>query len=265
MSEHPADEAAPLRTSFVADAARRALLDKVLPIEGWLEPDEAWALHSAALSVAADRQDPVVVEIGSWKGRSTIAMALALKAKSNGILFAIDPHTGSKEHQELFGVVDTHADFERNINAAGVGTIVRPLRMTSHDARQRFANRSVDLLFVDGSHEYEDVLQDIDDWTPTLKEAAIVAFNDVWWPGVCRALLERVLNRRSPFRNPRMAANTLIFDIRWHRPWTAADAVSNVKARMPFIVRHRLRRIRRFVPEPLVRLWMSAARRWVGA
>ncbi|HEY8866738.1 MAG TPA: class I SAM-dependent methyltransferase [Solirubrobacteraceae bacterium] len=82
----------------------------------------------------------------------------------------------------------------------------------SHRARCTF-------LFVDGSHRYEDVLRDIDDWTSALADVATVAFHDaVTYPGVRRALEERVTPPDSPFHNLRVVEETLVADFR--RPAT---------------------------------------------
>src|SRR5436190_433141 len=57
-----------------ADALWRAIDN----IEGWLHPMEAWVLHEEVRQI--DRIAPVVVEIGSWKGRS----ALSLRSTTRG-------------------------------------------------------------------------------------------------------------------------------------------------------------------------------------
>ena len=181
------------------------LSTRLSTIEGWLFADEAWELYHSAASLG--HPTPTVVEIGSWKGKSTIALALGLLESAGGNLYAIDPHMGSSESPAL----DTYADFLHNIKSAAVSSVVTPLRMRSHDARERFRPASVDLLFVDGSHEYEDVLRDIDDWSPTLTDGAIIGFNDPLSPGVCRALLQRVVVSGSPFHNRRLVNNTMFF------------------------------------------------------
>jgi hypothetical protein len=96
------------------------------------------------------------------------------------------------------------------------------------------ADRSVSVLFVDGSHEYPDVAQDIDDWTTALVPGAFVGFNDPWLAGVKRALLERVCRTGSPYRNARWMVNSLFFDYLPDAPWTRQDAA-------------RLRRLRTFL------------------
>ncbi|MGH7330009.1 MAG: class I SAM-dependent methyltransferase, partial [Polyangiaceae bacterium] len=83
------------------------------------------------------------------------------------------------------------------------------IRTTSAEARVVYDGEPIDLLFIDGSHDYEDVLADIDLWTPLLADNAIVAFNDPYSPGVNRALRERMLSRRLPVEAPRHVNNTL--------------------------------------------------------
>jgi len=193
------------------DADRlQALLDGV---EGWLHFDEAEALFSMVAGAPQDGRPISVVEIGSWKGRSTIAMAAALASLSGGgRVLAVDPHTGSVEHRAEYGAVDTFSEFCANIDRSGLGAFIEPVRRPSHEARPLVPDRSVDSLFIDGSHEYADVLQDIDDWVSSLRPGARVAYNDASWPGVYRALRERVVRRGTPYRNPRLVRSTLFVE-----------------------------------------------------
>jgi predicted O-methyltransferase YrrM len=171
---------------------RSELLARVEGIEGYLSEDEAWALYLAASACKSD--DPRIVEIGSYKGRSAVAIGSALAERGRGMLFAVDPHapTGKASYTIEHGDQDTYAEFNANIARAGVATFVTSIRATSKEARDRYDGRAIDMLFVDGSHDYDDVLVDIDTWAPLLAENAIVAFNDTYAPGVNRALRERV-------------------------------------------------------------------------
>jgi predicted O-methyltransferase YrrM len=198
--------------------------------------DELWALCEATRSFPG--VEPLnVVEIGSWKGRSTIALALGVRGRGAGRVYAIDPHTGSKEHQEVLGRVDTFGDFLHNIKKAGVAEVVEPIQSTSHDASRRFKANSVHVLFIDGSHEYLDVLRDIEDWAPLLRDGAIVALNDPLYPGVNRALREVVLTRRSPYRYAAYVANTLFFRFHRDKQWRPSDWVRLIRLRVLLAVR----------------------------
>lgn len=207
------------------DPSITALADLVSGIEGWTYPEELWALYEVARNFPGS-EPLTVVEIGSWKGRSTVALALGVSRRGNGKVYAVDPHTGSREHIDVFGRVDTFSDFLLNIDKAGLASVVEPIRSTSHDARVRFERNSVNVLFIDGSHEYQDVLTDIEDWAPILADAAVVAFNDPLYPGVYRALREVVLRSPSPYRNARYVANTLFFAFHRRMRWRLKDSVA---------------------------------------
>ena len=188
---------------------RDALLAKVRGVEGYLSDDEAWALYRAVCDNAA--QAPRVVEIGSYKGKSTIALASALVEKGAGSLVAVDPHapTGKESYVREHGEQDTYAEFERNVAYAGVSNYVTSIRATSRDARKRYDMRPIDVLFIDGSHDYDDVLADIDTWTPLVNRDGIVAFNDTYVPGVNLAIRERIASGFLPLSDFRHVNNTL--------------------------------------------------------
>ena len=152
-----------------------------------------------------------VVEIGSSRGRSTIAAGHALRgASQGGTLYAIDPQDDDRFQQ-----------LRTNLSSAGVESVVRMIRATSREARKQFAE-PVDLIFIDGSHEYEDVRDDLRDWLPLVRPGGIVAVNDPFWWGVARALRER-LRLRGPLRSPRFVDNTLFFSYLPDAGWTRED------------------------------------------
>jgi predicted O-methyltransferase YrrM len=209
--------------SVVPRQGRQELVETLRSIPGWLGDDEAWALHEMVRSQTTTGGPLTVVEIGSWQGRSTIALASGLRSGVGGTLYAVDPHHGTALH-ETTGVPDTYPAFLDNIREAGLSSYVRTLRARSTDARSDFVDGSVDVLFVDGSHAYADLLRDIDEWVSALAESAAVAFHDATaYPAVKRALDERVLCANSPFRNPNLIQDTLIVDFRRDQSWTVRD------------------------------------------
>ena len=188
---------------------RPELLAKVAGIEGYLSDDEAWALYLAARTCTTNA--PRIVEIGSYKGRSTIALGTALVERHAGSLVAIDPHapTGKTSYTLEHGDADTFAEYEANLARAGVAAYVTSLRATSTQARSNYDGRPIDVLFIDGSHDYDDVLADIDAWAPLLGPGAVVAFNDPYVPGVNRAIRERIASGALTLASYRHVNNTL--------------------------------------------------------
>jgi predicted O-methyltransferase YrrM len=217
------------------------LAERVANIDGWTGLDELLALYEAVRDFPLPRA-LTVVEIGSWKGRSTLALALGLRARGSGRVYAIDPHTGNTESIAIHGNIDTFDEFIRNIQLAGVADVVESIRSSSHDARARFTDGSVDVLFIDGSHEYSDVVMDINDWATTLADGSIVAFNDPLFPGVHRAIRELVLVKGAPYRLHRYVENTLFFTFGKEAQWRLQDSIVLVWHRCMLSVRDRAQR-----------------------
>lgn len=182
MSRDPlsAEERAAFHQAFVA-------------VEGWLSESEGELLYRLARRC---RPPGVIVEIGSWKGRSTICLAKGSLAGSRVPVYAIDPHTGSPEHRREFGEVWTLGAFRANVRGAGVEEIVRPLVQTSEEAARDFTE-SVALIFIDGPHEYEAVRRDFEAWFCKVAEGGVMAFHDTsYWNGPGRLMGERVFPSR---------------------------------------------------------------------
>lgn len=119
----------------------------------------------------------IVVEIGSWQGKSTVWLASALINKKNAKLYAVDPHKGSPEKSGEFGHVNTFDNFSQNISNAGVAKKVIPIKKKSAEAAREFSGKA-DLVFIDGSHLYEEVKSDFSLWKRRLKQSGWMIFHD---------------------------------------------------------------------------------------
>jgi predicted O-methyltransferase YrrM len=201
---------------------REALAAKLRRVDGFLSEDEGWALYQAARRCAQAAANPRIVEIGSYKGRSTIVLASALAEQGRGSVVAIDPHkpTGKESYAKEHGERDTYAEFLENLAKAAVEPYVVSVRKIAAQARAEYDMQPIDLLFIDGSHDYDDVVADIELWAPLLADRAIVAFNDPYAPGVNRALRERMAGL--PFASLRHVNNTLFALARRDRPTSRA-------------------------------------------
>lgn len=167
-------------------------------VEGWLTREEGELLYRLARQYTGRG---VIVEIGSFKGRSTIWLAKGSEAGAGVPVYAIDPHTGSEEHQAIAGgQVWTYDEFLANLHRAGVEELVHPLVTTSAQAATSF-RLPVELLFIDGNHCYEAVRQDFDLWFPKLIEGGYLLMHDtIRWDGPRRVARESLYRSRH-FRN----------------------------------------------------------------
>ncbi len=139
------------------------VLDRVVAVEGWLSDEQARRLYDRAAALTADA---TIVEIGSFRGRSTIVLASAAAAGISVI--AIDPHAGGDRgpreitpDREL-GDTD-HAAFVENLARAGVIERVDHVRSESDAAHPRVSG-PVDLLYVDGAHRLGPARRDLLGW-----------------------------------------------------------------------------------------------------
>lgn len=73
------------------------------------------------------------------------------------------------------------------------------MRMTSIEAAALVPNSSVDLVFLDTMHFYEDVIEDIDAWLPKIKRGGVFSGDDMSnrFPGVRKAVAERLPSYRN--------------------------------------------------------------------
>lgn len=180
----------------------------IASLSGWLTEAEGTFLYSTAQKVI---KNEAIVEIGSWKGKSTVCIARGVADGKLAKIYAIDPHIGSSEHQKMFGKVDTYEEFLTNIKQAGAGKLIKPIRKTSVVAAQNFP-ATIGFLFVDGAHEYHMVKLDIDAWFDKVKNGGTIAFHDSWHclgPYLASAMM---LLTSSRIKNPQLIDTITSFE-----------------------------------------------------
>lgn len=181
---------------------------EIAPIGGWLTKDEGIFLYESARKILPGY---IIVEIGSWKGRSTICFGKGVKDGRNATIQAIDPHTGSSEHHKMFGKVDTFDEFISNIKKAGVDQFITPVREKSEVAVRNFTG-PIGFLLIDGSHDIRDVKIDYKIWFDGVVDKGIVAFHDSWsriGPNIVTAL---ILLTSSQIKNPKLVDTLTVFE-----------------------------------------------------
>jgi len=143
-------------------------------VDGWFSDKEGELVYNLAKNCTGKG---VIVEIGSWKGKSTIWLGKGSKSGNEVPIYAIDPHTGSSEHQKENKKIWTFEEFKKNIKNANVDDIITPIVKTSKDAAQNF-DKPVEFIFIDGEHEHNFVKLDFDLWFPKVIDGGIMAFHD---------------------------------------------------------------------------------------
>lgn len=162
-------------------------------IPGWLSRHEILFLYQAARCLGGAGE---VMEIGSWKGKSTVALGLGIR--DSGLkrhLFAVDPHQGIIRNSGIRQPGGTYREFRDNIRKTGLDRLVRPLKMTSASAVRGWS-RPISMLFIDGLHDYLHASEDLRLWRQYVTTGGIIAFHDGFagTGGVMRAIDEGFLN-----------------------------------------------------------------------
>jgi len=147
-------------------------------IEGWMGLDELRWLYDRALTMEK------IVEIGSWMGKSTHALLSTGKP-----IVAVDHFKGSVSQiadvHKYATMHDLYAAFHLNV---GHFPNLLVMKMDSHVAAEFFKEKSVDMIFIDGDHEYSMVKRDLEVWYPKCKK--LLCGHDRGENGVPAALAE---------------------------------------------------------------------------
>ena len=213
----------------------------IADVPGWLTDDEGEALYELARACTGKG---VIVEIGSFKGKSTVCLGLGSQAGASVPIYAVDPH------QERF------PDFKKNVQRAGIDELVRPVPSLSQPAADEF-HEPIELLFVDGSHEYELVLEDFEKWVPKVVDGGWVAFHDTTWTAGPRKVVGHALYRSRRFKDLKFVIGSTTIARKVERN-SLRDRVRNryvlgVKTAF-WLGSSLLKRQRRLLPKPLERL-----------
>jgi hypothetical protein len=171
------------------------LLKEIETVEGYLTPNE---MRFLALMAACPTAEGEILEIGSFKGRSTIILARSASLTGSDIVNAVDPMTAPSETDpDLRGKPTSFDDFTRNITEHGVADRIRFHKTFSYELAKTWES-PLRLLWIDGDHTYAGTKLDFDGFAPHLVDKGIVAIHDTLheFEGGARVFLESVL--RSP-------------------------------------------------------------------
>ncbi len=156
-------------------------------VKGFLDPVEGKTLYESALSVG--HLGPLL-EIGSYCGKSTVYIGEACR-KSGTVLFAVDHHRGSEEHQlgeeyhdpELFDegiqLMDSFKAFRETLSRAKLDDFVVPVVATSEVASKTWQT-GLAMLFIDGGHSLEAAMTDYKSWVHHVLPGGILAIHDIF-------------------------------------------------------------------------------------
>ncbi len=160
-------------------------------IDGWMRWPETQFLYYES------KKHNVIVEVGSWKGRSTTCICSGNK---DAKVFAVDTWAGSSDERDLTNSLAKKEDiYQTFLNNTKQFSNLTPIRKSSVEAAKDFEDGSVDWIFVDAGHTYLEVKEDVLTWLPKLKIGGIMSGHDFEpsvWMEVCRAVNEIFHDRK---------------------------------------------------------------------
>jgi MMP 1-O-methyltransferase len=172
-------------TALPPSAAR--LFELAEQVTGFMPADEGRALYDAAVTYL---RDGVGVEIGTYCGKSTVMLGAAAQ-QTGGVLYTIDHHHGSEEHQPgweyhdtsmvdpVTGLFDTLPTLRHTLDAAGLDDNVVAV-VGKSPVVARSWRTPLQFLFIDGGHTEEAAQRDFDGWAKWVAVGGALVIHDVF-------------------------------------------------------------------------------------
>jgi len=146
---------------------------RIMSVQSALTQSEVQLLFELASKVS----EGCIIEVGSYRGRSTVALALGTQRGKQLPVYAIEPHerfTGLLGGQ--FGPWD-RVEFFKNMLRTQCAETVRLLNISSEVVSKGWS-QPISLLWIDGDHSYEGTRRDFDCWAKFVIPTGFIAFHD---------------------------------------------------------------------------------------
>lgn len=190
----------PLGAGRLLDASlRRQMAEVIAGIN--LDTGGGAALLKALLlaDLVIDRPVRRAVEIGVYRGRLMLPLALAIKQQGFGEIIGIDPYSASAAAQyddhkvgidlrywpSTINWRETYDSVCRLIAQLNLDDCCKLIRARSDEVADRFPYDSIDLLHIDGNHDQAAVERDLELYLPRVtQQGGYVVLDDASWPSV---------------------------------------------------------------------------------
>jgi predicted O-methyltransferase YrrM len=157
---------------------------------------DGWFNHQAAYDflIAQMPEGGTFIELGAWLGKSSAYLCDKATGKQITI---IDTWKGSPNELTTTHALATQVDIYQMFKANMGDRKYKAIKSTSKAAASKFKDESIDVVFIDLTHTYEAVKEDIELWLPKVKKGGYLAGDDYHqnWQGVIQAVDELLPNR----------------------------------------------------------------------
>jgi predicted O-methyltransferase YrrM len=191
---------------MVMNTLTRDIYDGIQPsgnvqVDGWNSTSPAFARLIATV------RPTTIIEVGTWLGASAIHMAKECEAlELLPRIYCVDTWLGAvdfwtthadardRDTRQRNGYPQVYFDFLANVVQHGLQHAIIPIPNTSAIGAKilRYHEITADLIYIDGSHDFEDVVADIRNYRPLLRPGGIMFGDDLAWPDVARAVALRI-------------------------------------------------------------------------
>jgi len=156
-------------------------------VRGFMPADEGRALYDAAMRYL---NGGVGVEVGTYCGKSTLLLGAAAQLTAS-VLYTVDHHHGSEEHQpgweyhdtslvdEVTGLFDTLPTFRRTLDTAGLDDHVVAI-VGKSPVVARGWRLPLQFLFIDGGHSEKAATEDFEGWAKWVSPGGGLVIHDVF-------------------------------------------------------------------------------------
>ena len=146
------------------------------------------------LEKLASQSKDIIVEIGSFQGRSTVGLAKGSKSGNNNMVYAIDKWSNNTVNGTK-DVVISKENFINNLKNSKVDDIVTPIHSTSNEAFKNW-DEPIGMIFIDGDHSYQGTKNDIK-WCDFVIPGGIISFHDYLSPKYDTSVIRAVDEAKS--------------------------------------------------------------------
>ncbi|MFI4992206.1 MAG: class I SAM-dependent methyltransferase [Solirubrobacterales bacterium] len=179
-----------------------SLLVKMEQVLDTIPVDDGGGASRLKMLVLADLiiARPVIrmVEIGVYRGRLLLPLAMLMQWREGGEVFGIDPYAAlaAEQHDEHHRQIDLehwadevdwddlYEGVQRTADQLGLQTRCNLVRARSEDVADQFAPGTIDLLHIDGNHDRDAVARDAELYVPRVSVGGYVVLDDASWPSV---------------------------------------------------------------------------------
>lgn len=141
---------------------------------------QGWYINQASMEYLIKRGNvKTIIEVGSWLGQSTRHFAQTIP--EDGVVYAVDHWQGSpNEDNSSFDIPNLYRQFLSNVIHENLTHKIIPIRMSSLEASQTLKVKP-DLVYLDATHDYNNVMLDLIVWFPFVKGHGTLCGDDYFW------------------------------------------------------------------------------------